>query len=331
MNYTTLTQTDIRISTLALGCFAFEGGQTWGEQNEQDSIATLEAALELGITFFDTAEGYGAGYSEELLGRVFEKRRDQVVIATKASPNHLAPKDLEAACIASLRRLKTDYIDLYQIHWPNWDVPLADTLGTLEQLKSKGMIRAIGVSNFGVQDFTEALEVTPVVSNQLPYNLLFRASEFDILPLAEQHNVSILPYSPIMQGLLTGKFKSAEDVPEGRARTRHFSGSRPQAGHGEAGAEAQTFQTIEKLNAVAEQLGQPLTHVSLAWLLHQKSVPAVLVGARNVAQLKSNVAAAQLSLKPDLIKELSDLSAPLKASLGSNADMWNSGKNARYR
>ncbi len=331
MNYTTLNQTDIRISTLALGCFAFAGGQTWGEQDEQDSLSTLEAALELGISFFDTAEGYGAGYSEELLGRVFEGRRDQVVIATKASPNHLAPKDLEAACIASLRRLKTDYIDLYQIHWPNREVPLADTLGALEQLKSKGLIRAIGVSNFGVQDFTDALELTPVVSNQLPYNLLFRAIEFDILPLAEKHNVSILPYSPIMQGLLTAKFKTADDVPEGRARTRHFSGGRPQAGHGEAGAEAQTFETIEKLNDVAERLGQPLTHVALAWLLYQKSVPAVLVGARNVEQLKSNVAAAQLSLEPDVIKELNDLSDPLKASLGSNADMWNAGKNSRYR
>lgn len=331
MNYTTLNQTDIRISTLALGCFAFAGGQTWGEQDEQDSLATLETAVELGITFFDTAEGYGAGYSEELLGRVFSGRRDQIVIASKASPQNLAPKALEAACLASLRRLKTDYIDLYQIHWPNREVPIADTMGALEQLKTKGMIRAIGISNFGIQDFTDALELSPVVSNQLPYNLLFRAIEFDILPLAEKLKVSILPYSPIMQGLLTGKFKTADDVPEGRARTRHFSGSRPQAGHGEAGAEAQTFETIQKLNSVAERLGQPLTHVALAWLLHQKSVPAVLVGARNVEQLKSNVAAAQLSLKPEVIKELSDLSDPLKTSLGSNADMWNAGKNARYR
>ncbi len=331
MNYTTLNHTDICVSTLVLGCFAFAGGQTWGDQDEQDSVQTIEAALESGITFFDTAEGYGDGYSEELLGRVFSGRREGVVIATKASTKNLRPDDLEAACVASLRRLNTDYIDLYQIHWPNHEVPLADTIGKLESLKKQGMVRAIGVSNFGVGDLADYLKLATPVTNQLPYSLLWRAIENEIIPLAHQRGVGILPYTPLMQGLLTGKFRTADDVPEGRARTRHFAGTRPQAGHGEAGAEAETFRTITELSAIAERLGHPLTHVSLAWLLQQPSVPCVLVGARNVEQLEANVQAANVSLTQSDLDAINAATEPLKDILGPNPDMWNAGTNSRYR
>ena len=331
MDYTTLTNTDLRVSTQALGCFAFAGGQTWGDQDEQDSIATLEEALELGITFFDTAEGYGDGYSEELVGRVFAGQRDKVVIATKASRQNLAPDDLEAACIASLRRLQTDYIDLYQIHWPSHTIPLADTVGKLEELKQKGMVRAIGVSNFGVGDLSEYLKLSTPVTNQLPYNLLFRTIEHEIIPLCHEHSVSILPYSPLMQGMLTGKFNSADDVPEGRARTRHFSGNRPQASHGEAGAEEETFAAINELGKLAERLGEPLTYVALAWLLAQPDVPSVLVGARNVEQLRTNVKAANVSLSQEDVGALSASTEVLKQKLGTNPDMWNGSETSRYR
>jgi len=331
MNYTTLPNTDLRVSTQALGCFAFAGGQTWGEQDEQDSISTLEEALELGITFFDTAEGYGAGYSEELVGRVLASRRDKVVIATKASRQNLAPNDLEAACEASLRRLQTDYIDLYQIHWPNHDVPIADTVGKLEELKKKGMVRAIGVSNFGVGDMTDYLKQGTPVTNQLPYNLLFRPIEHKVIPLCHEHSVSILPYSPLMQGMLTGKFNSPDDVPEGRARTRHFSGNRPQASHGEPGAEKETFGAIDEMTEVAKRIGQPLTYVALAWLLAQADVHSVLVGARNVEQLRNNVKAAEVSLSQEDVDALSATTADLKQKLGANPDMWNGAENSRYR
>lgn len=331
MHYTTLPHTELRVSTQALGCFAFAGGQTWGEQDEQDSLATLEEALELGINFFDTAEGYGDGYSEELVGRVFAGRRDKVVIATKASRKNLVPDDLEAACTASLRRLQTDYIDLYQIHWPNHDVPLADTVGKLNELKQKGMVRATGVSNFGVGDFSDYLKFGTPVTNQLPYNLLFRTIEHEIIPLCHEHGVSILPYSPLMQGMLTGKFNSPDDVPAGRARTRHFAGTRPEASHAEAGAEDETFAAIDELSRVAERLGQPLSYVALAWLLAQPDVPCVLVGARNVEQLRHNVKAAELSLSQEDVNALSTITDNLKHTLGTNPDMWNSGEKSRYR
>lgn len=331
MNYTTLKQSDIAISKLALGCFAFAGGQTWGVQDETDSIATLETAIEQGITFFDTAEGYGEGYSEELLGRVFAGRREQVVIATKASPEHLSAKSLEQACMASLKRLRSDYIDLYQIHWPNHDLPLAETIGMLQELKHKGMVRAIGVSNFGLGDLQDFLQHAKPVSNQLPYNLLWRAIEIDIIPLCLEHDIGILPYSPLMQGLLTGKFASAAEVPPGRARTRHYAGSREQARHGEGGQEEASFATLAALRGVADRLKEPLSHVALAWLMQQPVVNAVLVGARTAEQLEQNLKAADLRLTKETMLELDKLSQPLKETFGSNPDMWNNAANSRYR
>ena len=178
-------------------------------------MATIEAALDAGIDLFDTAEGYGDGYSEELLGRVLYGRRQRVAIASKVSAHNLAPSDLEEACLASLRRLRTDYLDLYQIHWPNREVPLTDTVGALEELKRKGMVRAVGVSNFGKGDLSDYLELGRPEVNQLPYNLLWRVIETEILPICQAHEIAVLPYSPLMQGLLTGKFASADEVTEG--------------------------------------------------------------------------------------------------------------------
>ncbi len=177
-----LGRTDMRVSVIALGCWAFAGDQFWGAQDDADSINTVHAALETGVNFFDNAEGYGAGHSEAVLGRALVGRRDQAIIATKVSQENLAPEMLRKACEGSLRRLQTEYIDLYQIHWPSRVVPLAETLETLGALKQEGKIRAIGVCNFGDRDLDELLATGHVESNQLPYNLLWRAIEFDIRP-----------------------------------------------------------------------------------------------------------------------------------------------------
>ena len=134
----------------------------WGDQDDDESIATVHAALDAGINFFDTAEGYEAGHSERVLGRALVGRRQEAVIATKVSPSHLAPDDVIAACEQSLLNLQTDYIDLYQIHWPNWDVPLSDSVGALQQLRDEGKIRAIGVSNFAVRDLSDMLALERV-------------------------------------------------------------------------------------------------------------------------------------------------------------------------
>lgn len=197
-------------------------------------------------------------------------------------------------------------------------------MATLLHLKSQGKIRHIGVSNFAPPSLRRAIACGEVVSNQVAYNLLFRAVEFEILPFCREHRIPILCYSPLMQGLLTGKFSSPDEVPPDRARTRHFSSARPRARHGEPGAEKETFAAIGHIRKVAERLGQPMAHLALAWLLAQPGVGAVLVGARNAEQARFNAQCSDLSLPPDALDELTRIAEPLKAALGPNPDMWQS-------
>jgi aryl-alcohol dehydrogenase-like predicted oxidoreductase len=325
MQYRKLANTELNVSTVAFGCWAIVGGFNWGHQEEQDSLSALRAAYDSGINFFDSAEGYGGGRSEELLGKALGDVRDEIIIATKISPNHYAPDELRAACERSLRNLNTDWIDLYQLHWPNRDIPITETLGLLEDLKREGKVRAYGVSNFGPQDLGGCLATEyTLTSNQLAYNLLFRAIEFETLPTCAREGISVLCYSPLMQGLLTGKFTTPDQVPDDRARTRHYSNSRSQARHDEPGAEKETFATVARIQEIAHELNQPMAHLAIAWLLAQEGVTSVIVGGRNPDQVRSNVLAAGLQLPEDAITALSDATESLKKTLGPNADMWQS-------
>ncbi|HEY0073773.1 MAG TPA: aldo/keto reductase [Abditibacteriaceae bacterium] len=323
IEYRTLAKTDISVSTIAFGCWAIVGGFNWGPQDETDSLEAIVAAYDSGVNFFDTAEGYGNGYSEQLLAKALHQVRDRVVIASKVSPDHFAPNDLREACERSLQNLQTDYIDLYQLHWPNHEIPVAETLNVLDELKTEGKIRAYGVSNFGPMDLRDALVTDkPISSNQVAYNLLFRAIEWEIQPICEAADISILPYSPLMQGLLTGKFAGPDEVPVDRARSRHFSSERLMSKHGEAGAEVETFATIERLSVIAKEAELPPADLSLAWLLAQPGVTSVLVGARNAEQARANVLSAQAAVSPGIVERLNAASAALKEKLGPNADMW---------
>lgn len=322
MEYVKLGQTDIDVSVLALGCWPFAGGKVWGHQDDAESVATVHAALDAGINFFDTAEGYENGHSERVLGQGLKGRRSEAVIATKVSGSHLRPDDVLVACEQSLRNLQTDYIDLYQIHWPNWEIPLADTVGALQTLKAQGKIRAIGVSNFGVQDLSEMLTLGECQSNQLPYSLLWRAIENEIQPLCLQHQVGLICYSPLMQGLLTGRYTSADEVPEGLARTRLYSQDRPQAGHGEPGCEAEVFAALAEIRAVAAEIDEPMAAVALAWVRQQAGVMSLLVGARKPEEVSWNLPALELRLRDEVVQQLRVATEPVKAYLGGNPDMW---------
>ena len=325
MNYRTVGKSKIRVSCISLGTWAFAGGLNWGAQDRNDSIATLRSAFDAGINFFDTAEVYGNGLAEQLIGEALHDKRDKIIIATKVSPEHSEPSALRSSCERSLRNLRTDYIDLYQLHYPNPSIPFDETFSTLEALKQEGKIIEYGVSNFGCNSLKEIVkkQYSPV-SNQLAYSLLFRAIEYEILPLCMQYSISVLCFSPLMQGLLTGKFSSPDAVPPGRARTRHFSSTRPHTRHGESGAETETFSAIANITRVAEQLNLRPAVLSIAWLLAQPAVASVIIGARNPSQLKENVTAAEVSLSSDIIEELNRLTDPLKEKLGRNADMWQS-------
>ena len=330
MRYRKLGQSDIEVSVIAMGCWAIVGDSTWGTQDRQEAIGAIRSALDHGINFFDTAEAYGDGESERLLGEGLGPDRDRAIIASKVSSDHLRPDQIAQACERSLQNLNTDRIDLYQVHWASREAPLEESLAALESLRSQGKIRAIGVCNFGPHDLDDLLaSPRSVVSNQLVYSLLARAIEYEIQPRCVQNSVSILPYSPLAQGLLTGKFRSADEVPPGRARTRHFSRDRSGTRHGEAGCEAETFAAIAALREIAREAGCSMADISLAWLLHQPGVTSVLAGARSPRQIEENVAASDLQLSPAVLERLSEVTGPVKRALGPNADMWQNEANSR--
>jgi myo-inositol catabolism protein IolS len=244
------------------------------------------------------------------------------VIATKVSSDHLAPADVIAACERSLQNLQTDYVDLYQIHWPNWEIPLADTVGVLEQLRQQGKVRAIGVSNFGVGDLSDIADRTTCASDQLPYNLLWRAIEPEIQPLCVERGVGIICYAPLAQGLLTGRYRSADDVPPGLARARYFSSSRPLAKHGEPGCESEVFAAIESIREIAAAIGAAPAAVALAWVRQQPAVTSLLVGARSPEELSWNLPSVELTLAPSVRTRLAATTEAIKAKLGANPDLW---------
>ena len=313
-------RSDIQVSPIALGCWPFAGGNVWGDQDDAESIAAVHAALEEGINFFDTAEGYGR--SEEVLARGLKGRRQQAVLATKVSAGNLAADDVISACERSLRTLQTDYIDLYQIHWPNWDVPLAETASALQTLQTDGKIRAYGVCNFAAQDLSEMITLGQCVTDQLPYSLAWRGIERAVLPLCRANGIGVICYSPLAQGILTGRYANADEVPPGLARTRHYSDDRPLSHHGEPGVEQELFSALAKIRTTAADLGEPMAAVALAWARQQAGVTSLLVGARNADELRRNLPSLELTLTEDVLRQLAIATETVKGALGENLDMW---------
>ena len=322
MQYRKLGRTDISVSVVTMGCWAIVGDATWGPQDERDSLDTIAAALDAGVTFFDTAEMYGDGYSERLLAKALAGRRGEAVIASKVNSANLTRAGIRASCEASLARLETDYIDLYQIHWPSRTIPLEESMRALEDLKREGKIRAIGVSNFASLDLDDLLAVGKVETDQLAYSMLFRAVEFGIKDKCTANGIGLLCYCPLAQGLLTGKFKTADDVPVGRARTRMFARTRPQSRHQEEGAEAEVFEALAEIRRISDELAQPMDRVSLAWLVAQPGVTSAVSGARRPQQIRDNAAGGDLKLSPAILDRLSRATDKVKAKLGPNPDMW---------
>ena len=330
MNYNYLGKTNIKVSEFALGCWPFAGGSVWGTQDKSDSISTVHAALDNGINFFDTAEGYNDDYhSESILGEALVNRRDRSVIATKISPPNLLPQKIEEACNNSLKRLSTDYIDLYQIHWPNHDINMEDSINELNKLVDKGKIRSLGVCNFGVDDLNEILNLGVFSTDQLPYNLLWRPIEEEILPECKKNNIGIICYSPLAQGLLTGRYRNADEVPDGISRSRLFNKNRPLSNHDDEGCENEVFKCINKIQEIAKTLGENSAKISLSWVRQQSNITSLLVGARNTKELEMNLSAFEYDLSTELIKELSDLTNNIKLYLGKNPDMWKSDNRMR--
>ncbi len=331
MRYRRLGTSDLNVSTLAFGAWQIGDPAYWGEGSETEIQATVDTALDAGINLFDTAEMYAEGASERALGKALGARRNEIAVASKVRPDKCAPADLRKACESSLGRLGTDVIDLYQVHWPVRDVPFADVYGELARLQEEGKIREIGVSNFGARDVAAWMENGACVSNQLGYNLLFRAIEWEVLPACRARQVGVLVYMPLMQGLLAGRWKCADDVPQLRRRTRHFSRARNGTRHGEDGCERLTFDTIAEIEKLAQSLGVPMANLALTWLMAQPGITAVIVGGRRPKQLSRNLGAVELGLDQAILDNLNRITDPLKLQFGANADMWLAGEESRIR
>jgi len=329
MQYRQLGDTGIEVSIITLGCWSLIGDDNWGQQSKNDSLAAIDTALEAGINFVDTAPIYGNGESEVLLGEALQGRRDSVVIADKVLGT-LSRDRIVTECELSLSRLRTDRIDLYQVHWPDRDTPFDETFSALDTLVKQGKIRAYGVSNFGPQDLDAALRTgARPVTNQMPYSLLWRGIEHELIPRCLKGSVGLLSYSSLMQGLLTGKFHSADEVPAGRARTRHFSATRAQTRHGESGAEEETFAAIDAIRSACAERNLCMTQVTLAWTAAREGVTSVIAGARNTDQVLTNAAAGERKLGPEIRDLLDTASNGLKQTFGTNLDPWQSDSRIR--
>ncbi len=324
----------LKLPALGVGSWSFGGSSEdyWGAQDEQDERDVVSAALERGAVYFDTAEGYNNGRSEEALGRALRGRRDQAIIGTKISPENTRPEALRSHCEASLRRLGTEYIDLYMVHWPipvDWVAPAFETLAAL---RSEGKIRYIGVSNFGVRQLGQvAATGVEIAVNQLYYNLLSRAIELEILPECERLGVGVMAYMPLQQGLLTGKYRSLNEVPDTRLRTRHFSGSRPLSRHGGPGAEDEVARILAALHAISAETNVPMAQLALSWAAHRPGITCVLTGIRTRRQLEEAAQGVSLQLPAELMNRLNALTDSLKDTLGASPDYFQNEADSRVK
>lgn len=329
---------DLVLPVLGVGCWAFGGGDYWGPQSQGEVDAVVRAALDHGCNFFDTAEVYNAGASELALGAALRGiPRDRVIVCTKVSPSNTAPATLVQHCEASLRRLGTDYVDLYMVHWPIHahairhftaapvDVPSVEgAFVTLMKLRADGKIRHIGVSNFGRAQLTEALASgAPIVVNELPYSLLTRAIELDILPFCRERGVGGLGYMALLQGVLSDRYPRLADLPEWRRRTRHFdSRNTPLSRHGLPGCEVETTAAIEAIRSVARRLSMDTSELALKWAVAGEGITSSLCGSRDVLSLLANIKAACEPLDAEVIAELKVLTQPLLAAMGPSFDYY---------
>ncbi len=308
MEYVTLGTSDLKVSTIGLGTWQF-GTEGWGfgqDFTEQEALATVDKALGIGINLLDTAEVYGEGRSEEIVGKAIAGRRDKVILATKVLPRHLRKRDLIRACDESLDRLGIEQIDLYQIHATEPYVPLAESMAALAKLVEQGKIRYVGVSNFSVPLLRAAEEVFSgrVVSNQVRYNLLQRDIEAEILPYCRKHNITVIAYSPLAQGSLTGKY-NRDHLPSDKIRQRNplFRDENI----------VQAFPLIDLLREIGKKHGVTPAQVALRWVTAQDGVIAI-PGAKRPWQVEENAGALGWSLSSEQMAALAAASANLELS-----------------
>jgi aryl-alcohol dehydrogenase-like predicted oxidoreductase len=294
------------------------GKKMWVGIQDGDILQALRAAWEAGINTFDTAEAYGDGYSERLIGQALSQVRDRVVYATKVFSNHLQYDQLLEACRRSLENLNTSYIDLYQIHWPSGAyrserVPIRETMRALNDLKAQGKIRAVGVSNFSRAELEEAARYGRIDSLQPPYSLFWRHTEKELMPYCLENKITILAYSPMAQGILTGKFGPDHRFGRGDHRSRNRLFQPEIWGH--------VQQALDRLRPIAARKGLTLGQLALAWVIAQPNTCAI-AGARNAEQVMQNAKAADVCLSQADLEEMDRIGRTVTDQLDENPVPW---------
>ncbi|MGH3491829.1 MAG: aldo/keto reductase [Sciscionella sp.] len=310
MRYTTLGKSTLEVSRIAYGTWQLGGD--WGSFDAEQAMAAIRHARELGVTLFDTAQGYGKGESERILGTALRSalrtERDSVILATKGgiAPGDARARDAGAAFLragveSSLRALDTDYIDLYQVHWPDPDTPAAETANALQEMVEQGKIRHVGVSNYDAAQLAEFDAIRPVETLQPPYHLFRRDIEETILPYARQHDIGVLAYSPLGSGLLTGTLRpdSIFEATDWRSKASAFTGE----------ALRRNLAVVDELADFAAQRSCSVAQLAIAWVLAQPGVHAAIVGARSKANIEASLAAVEVSLRAAELSEIDEITA----------------------
>lgn len=320
MNKTTLPHSNVQISPITFGAWAI-GGWFWGGAEEKSSVLAVETAIGLGMTSIDTAPVYGFGQSEEFVAKAIKGKRSQVQILTKfglvwdtqtphlhyenTTDNEGNPVSLYRSgrkesviqeCENSLRRLGTDYIDLFQQHWPDDHTPIDETMEALDILKTQGKIRAGGVSNFSVAQMQEAEKHFSLSSNQVPYSMVFRDIEKELVPYSMENEKAIIAYSPLQRGLLTGKIRSGYSFQEGDHRPGTPFFKEPNL--------SRVNEFLDKIRPIAEGKGASLSQLVIQWTMQRPGISCVLVGARNSEQVQQNFMAGEVKLDKDEIETI---------------------------
>ncbi len=316
MDLRNLGRTGVRVSPLCLGAMMFG---SWGNTDRDDCVRIVHRALDSGINFIDTADVYSAGESEEIVGQALKGRRDEVVLATKVhgsmgkDPNAFgnSRRWIITECENSLRRLGTDWIDLYQIHRPEPDTDIDETLGALTDLMRQGKVRYLGSSTFPPSQIVQAQWVAErrvrerFVCEQPPYSILVRGIESEVLPVCEQYGMGVIPWSPLAGGWLSGRFRAGQELPQSGRAARI-----PQRYDMALAGNQQKLEAAEKLFQLAEGAGLSLVHLAVAFVLHHPAVSAAIIGPRTMDQLETQIGAADVKLSPEMLDAIDAIVPP---------------------
>lgn len=300
MKYTHLEGLDVKLSCLGLGGWQL-GGHDWGKVSESQLVKAVHKAIDSGVTLFDTAPIYGLGHSEELLGKALGAYRRNVILATKVGftwkKNDVfegfidnSPANINQEIDINLKKLGTDYIDVYQIHWPDSNTPIEDTLLAMENLRRAGKIRCIGCCNFSLDLLKEAIKYAEISTIQIPYSLVDRKFEGDLLPFCGENNIAVLAYSPIARGFLSGKYD------ENTTFSLNDHRSRSEDEYFQSEAFAKNLRILENLKFIAKKLDKTPSQIALRWVLENAHVTTAIFGAKNSAQVGENTAASDFTL-----------------------------------